>query len=134
MYRNLFVLAAAIMLSAPLGIARAQMPTSTSPDNTGVNARDRSDFAVTADRQSNNKADIHLAARVRRAIVKDKSLSTTAHNVKVVCNNGQVTLRGPVKSDQEKTRIGQDAQAIAGVNSVDNQLEIIGPQARGDTQ
>ena len=134
MYRNVVVLAVAIMLSAPLGIAHAQTPTSTRTDNTGVNTRDRSDFAVTADRQSNNQADLHLAARIRRAIVKDQSLSTTAHNVKVVCNNGQVTLRGPVKSDQEKARIGQDAQAIAGVSSVDNQLDIVGPQAKGDTQ
>ena len=134
MYRKFVVLAAAIVLSAPLGISHAQVPSSGPPDNTGVNTRDRSDFAVTADKQSNNKDDMDLAARVRRAIVKDDSLSSMAHNIKIVSNHGQVTLRGPVKSDQEKMQIGQAAQAIAGANSVDNQLEIVGQEAKGDTR
>ena len=104
----------------------AQSPTATSPDNSGVNVRDRADNAMTAGEQSGSKQDIKLTARIRRAIVKDKSLSMMAHNVKIVSVNGAVTLRGPVKSDQEKARIASKAQAIAGADRVDNQLEVAG--------
>jgi osmotically-inducible protein OsmY len=61
---------------------------------------------------------------VRKAIVDDKSLSTLAHNVKVVTQGGTVTLRGPVQSADEKSRIGQLAQNTAGVTRVENQLDI----------
>jgi len=58
--------------------------------------------------------------------VADKSLSTTAKNVKIITVNGVVTLRGPVNSPQEKETIEATAQHIAGTNTVDNQLEIKG--------
>jgi len=102
------------------------IPTATAPDNTGINTRDRADNAMTASSQSGSKGDLTLTARIRRAIVKDKSLSTMAHNVKIISRNGEVTLRGPVKSDQERTTVGSKAQAIAGTDRVDNRLEIAG--------
>jgi osmotically-inducible protein OsmY len=67
---------------------------------------------------------LHLAAQIRRAIVKDKSLSVMAHNIKIVVTNGEVTLRGPVKSDAEKATINSKAQAIAGAGKVHDQLEV----------
>ena len=102
------------------------MPTSAAPDNSGVNVRDRASNAMTAGQQSNSKQDVALTTEVRKAIVKDDSLSTMAHNVKIITVNGEVTLRGPVKSAQEKTTIGSKAQAIAGSDKVDNRLEIAG--------
>lgn len=93
-------------------------------DNSGVNERDRSSQTATPFDQSNDKTDIKLAAAVRRAIVKDKSLSTSAHNVKLVAAGGVVTLRGPVDNADEKARVESVAQGVSGVSRVDNQLDV----------
>lgn len=93
-------------------------------DNTGVNARDRSSQTTTAFDQPNDKADIKLAAAVRHAIVKDKSLSMSAHNVKLVVAGGVVTLRGPVDSADEKARVETLVRGVSGVSRVDNQLDV----------
>ena len=119
------VLGASIILCAPYSNAFAQAGSVFSPDNSAINVRDRSSGAVTADSQSSSKDDLELTARIRRAIVNDKSLSTMAQNIKMISTNGQVTLRGPVKSDQEKNAIVSDAQGVAGVNSVDDRLEVV---------
>ena len=111
-------LIASLALNAP--ILTAQQATPPPPDNTKVNKQG----GQTADQQSQNKADIALAQKIRQAIVKDKTLSTNAHNCKVVTRDGAVTLRGPVNSDQEKEGIAKTAQSVAGENSVDNQLEV----------
>ena len=79
---------------------------------------------MTAGEQSNNKGDLQLTSEIRQAIVKDDSLSMMAHNVKIISTNGTVTLRGPVKSDAEKAAVASKAQAIAGADKVDNQLEV----------
>jgi hyperosmotically inducible protein len=118
---------ALVLSSALLGMGSATMAqdsTNAAPDNTAVNARDRNADTMTADRQSNAKSDVELAREIRRAVVKDDSLSTLAHNVKIVTDNGMVTLRGPVKTEQEKVAIANKAQEIAGPNKVDNQLEV----------
>jgi hyperosmotically inducible protein len=93
-------------------------------DNTGKNVRDRSSDAVTSGDQSNSKEDIDITRKIRRAIVKKDGLSTSAKNVKIVTANGKVTLRGPVKSSDEKEQIASAAKEVAGVASVDNQLEV----------
>lgn len=93
-------------------------------DNSAVNARDRSSQTATPFDQSNDKSDIKLAAAVRRAIVKDKSLSVSAHNVKLVAAGGVVTLRGPVDSADEKAKVESVAQGVSGVSRVDNQLDV----------
>lgn len=118
---------ALVLSSALLGMGSATMAqdsTNAAPDNTAVNARDRNADTMTADRQSNAKSDVELAREIRRAVVKDDSLSTLAHNVKIVTDNGMVTLRGPVKTEQEKIAIANKAQEIAGPNKVDDQLEV----------
>ena len=79
---------------------------------------------MTADQPSNSRSDVELTRRIRRAIMRDHSLSMTAHNVKIISDNGAVTLRGPVDSEQEKTTIENKADAIAGADKVDNQLEV----------
>src|SRR3954453_20255518 len=84
--------------------------TQTRPDNTKVNTRDRATGAVTADKQKENQTDRDLAQKIRRSLTRDKTLSTYAHNVKVVAQGGQVTLKGPVRSEQEKKDI--EAKAV----------------------
>jgi hyperosmotically inducible periplasmic protein len=103
--------------------AEAQLPA----DNTGRNVRDRDEDAKTADQQSNSKEDLEITRKIRRAIVEDKSLSTSAHNVKIVTVDGVVTLRGPVASTKEKASVAAKAEKVAGVNKVENQLEVAKP-------
>lgn len=93
-------------------------------DNSGTNVRDRDDATKTSGDQAENEADRTISQNIRQAVVADDSVSTNGKNVKIITANGVVTLRGPVKSDQEKTNIGAKAQQVAGVKSVDNQLEI----------
>src|SRR5437764_1097735 len=80
--------------------ARAQ-----EPDNTGVNKRDKNNATATADQQKNNPSDRETAQQIRKAITNDKSMSSYARNVKVVVQDGAVTLRGPVRSEEEKKAI-----------------------------
>ncbi|MGK5079183.1 BON domain-containing protein [Janthinobacterium sp. HLX7-2] len=106
-----------------------ERPASTSPamidaDNTKLNARDAGNAEVTPQAQSNAKADREVLAAVRKSIVKDKSLSTYAHNVKIHFSAGVVTLRGPVKSDDEKNKLSALAKSVAGVSAVDNQVDV----------
>ena len=94
------------------------------PDNSGKNVRDRNPAAVTASDQSNSKADLAITREIRKAVIADKSLSTNAHNVKIITGSGIVTLRGPVSSADEKASIGAKAQRVPGVTRVNNELEI----------
>lgn len=93
------------------------------PDNTGINERDRSGH-LTATDQSEKKEDLEISANIRKSVVGDDALSTNAHNVKIITIDGVVTLRGPVKTEQEKVAIASKAKNIAGVKRVDNQLEV----------
>jgi hyperosmotically inducible protein len=106
--------------------AIAQNPPPVSPDNSAINARDRNPQAMTAGQQSNATSDVELTRKIRRAVVNDHSLSMLARNIKIISANGRVILRGPVKTEQEKTVIASKAQAIAGADKVDNQLEVKG--------
>ena len=111
--------------SAPAAKERKESKSDApAADNTGRNVRDRDKAAPTADDQTNAKQDRELAAAVRKAVVDDKSLSTSAHNVKIVSRAGMVTLRGPVNSSEEKQKVGDLATAVAGVNDVKNNLEV----------
>ena len=96
----------------------------TEPDNSGRNVRDRDDQNKTTGDQSENEADRTITQNIRRAVTADDSLSTNAKNVKIITNNGTVTLRGPVKSEKEKAEIEAKAKQVAGVKGVDNQLEV----------
>jgi osmotically-inducible protein OsmY len=86
--------------------------------------RDRNDQTKTAGDQSENEADRTISQNIRQAVTADDSLSTNAKNVKIITNDGTVTLRGPVKSEKEKAEIEAKAKQVAGVKRVDNQLEV----------
>jgi len=76
----------------------------------------------TADQAKNDVSDRDIMQKIRKAIMADKSLSAEAHNVKVIARNGQVTLRGFVRSEEEKTVVAQKAAEVAGVSNVTNDL------------
>ena len=98
-----------------------QDPQQTPPDNTKQN---KDQTSPTADQQKMNPADRALTQKIRKAIHQDTSLSTYAHNIKIIAQDGKVTLRGPVRSEDEKTNIEAKAVAVAGQGNVTNQLEV----------
>jgi osmotically-inducible protein OsmY len=93
-------------------------------DNTALNQRDRSGETQTSGGQSNSQADLKITQAIRQALMKDSELSMTAKNIKVITNNGQVTLRGPVTTAQEKAKIDQLAKSAAGDAHIDDQLDV----------
>ena len=96
----------------------------TKPDNTATNERDRSGETQTSGDQSNSSADLKITQAIRQALIKDGELSMTAKNIKIITDNGQVTLRGPVKNAQEKAKIDQLARSAAGGAKIVDQLDV----------
>jgi osmotically-inducible protein OsmY len=113
-------------------LARAQEPTSQqappAADNTRTNERDRAANEPTADQQKENRSDRDITQQIRQSIMKDKSLSTDAHNVKIITSNGRVTLKGPVRSEDEKKAIEAKAAEVAGESKVTSELNITSQQ------
>jgi hyperosmotically inducible periplasmic protein len=93
-------------------------------DNTKMNQGDQKSSQPTADQQKDNHADLHITKQIRKSIVQDKSLSTYAHNVKIITQNGQVTLKGPVRSDDEKKALEAKAAEVVGAGNVNDQLNV----------
>jgi hyperosmotically inducible protein len=116
-----------MILAASLSVA-ADDKKAVNPDNTKVNTRDRNEAEATADRQKMNPADRELTRKIRSAVMDDKSLSTYAHNVKIISQDGVVTLKGPVRSDEERKTIEAKAAEIAGSGSVRNQMTVAAPK------
>jgi hyperosmotically inducible periplasmic protein len=124
--KRMFVLAGWLLLGCGT-IALAQEPAgqnAPATDNTKMNQRDRNPNEPTADQQQNNRADRDLTQQVRKAIESDKNLSEYAHNVKVITQNGQVTLKGPVRSEEEKSAVEAKAAAVAGEGKVTSELTV----------
>ncbi len=128
-YRNVVrtLLCTGLLLGSGMA-AFAQEPASQqappAADNTKVNERDRSQTEPTADQQKDNRSDRDITQQIRQSIMKDKSLSTYAHNIKIVTQDGQVTLKGPVRSEEEKKAVEAKATEVAGENKVTSQLDI----------
>ena len=114
-----FAVASALLL--PVRSAGAQQPPA---DNTKVNKRDRAKGAITADQQKENANDREITQKIRRALMDEKSLSTYAHNVKIVTQAGEVTLKGPVRTAGEKQIVEAKAAEVAGAGHVTNQISI----------
>jgi osmotically-inducible protein OsmY len=104
--------------------ALAADPAKAAEDNSKKNERDRSGETKTPIDQSNKPEDLKMTQEIRKAVMKDESLKMNAKNVKIITADGKVTLRGPVNSQEEKTKIEAHAKAAAGKMPVDNQLEV----------
>ena len=119
----LAALAFPIVVGTPLATHaqdQASPPSSTAPDNSARNkAQTR-----TADNQKENTQDRQITQKIRRSITADKTLSTYAHNVKIITQAGEVTLKGPVQSDNEKQTIASKAADVVGAEKVNNQLTV----------
>jgi osmotically-inducible protein OsmY len=119
--RNLFIIAAVVGLA---GLPACKKSAADPPaDNTARNQRDRG-VTPTADNSGNDKADVDLTQRIRKAVMADDSLSMNAHNCKIVVNGGRVSLAGPVANDDERAKIEKIAASIAGDGKVINELEV----------
>lgn len=111
-------------LVAGLSVGALQAQNSNQPDNTRNNKQEATNGAVTADQQKNNRTDRKLTQDIRKAVMSDKSLSTDAHNVKIITQNGAVTLKGPVRSEDEKKTIVAKAEQVAGAGNVSDQITV----------
>jgi hyperosmotically inducible protein len=119
------ILVSGLALNSTLNPAWAQdNQNPPQPDNSGVNKQDRAQGGVTADQQSNNRGDRDLTQQIRKSVMADKTLSTYAHNVKIVSQNGTVTLKGPVRSEDEKKTVIAKAEAVAGQGKVTDELSV----------
>ena len=98
-------------------------------DNTKMNKSDANKDATTADQQKMNPNDRAITQKIRAEIMKDKSLSTYAHNVKIITQDGKVTLKGPVRTQEEKTAVEGKAVTIAGDGNVTSRIEIAPPKS-----
>src|SRR5450631_249449 len=124
-YLNLLFAGLLLLGCGTLAVAQDSAgQSSPDSDNTKMNQRDRNPNEPTADQQQNNRSDRDLTQQIRQAIVADKTFSTDAHNVKVITQNGQVTLKGPVRSDDEKRAVETKAAAIAGDGKVTSELTV----------
>ena len=123
MRASLPALAIASLLSVNSSNLNAQDQTKPA-DNTKNNQRDRSKGEPTADQAKNGQSDRETMQKIRKAVMDDKSLSTYAHNVKIIAQNGKVTLKGPVRSEDEKKMVEEKATAVAGSGNVTDEITI----------
>jgi osmotically-inducible protein OsmY len=126
-HKTHFHIVALLLLLAVFVPAWAQdssAPPQTAPDNSKMNQQDRQKSEPTADQQKNNQSDLEMAREIRRSLTKDKSLSTYAHNVKVIAQDGKITLKGPVQSDDEKSAVLAKAAQVAGQGNINDEITV----------
>ena len=119
-----------IMITGPVRAehnATIYLAADSTLENTEINVRDEDNATLTPEDQKETKKDIKITAHIRKAVVKDKSLSMDAQNAKIITRNGMVTLRGPVANEAESKTLEKIAKKTRGVVKVDNQLEIKAP-------
>ena len=113
-----------------IGMAISVHAGQVKSDNSATNKDDRKAGAVTADQQKNNQSDLETSRQIRRAIMADKSLSTYAHNIKIVTQQGKVTLRGPVRTEAEKETVQAKATEVAGAANVTSAITVVPTKSR----
>jgi hyperosmotically inducible periplasmic protein len=123
-WKGLTLLGVSLVLGGSLVAGSVRQGQQSAPDNTKTNQGDANKGATTADQQKMNPTDRNITKQIRSSIYKDKSLSTYAHNIKIISQDGKVTLKGPVRSEDEKINIEAKAAAVAGAANVTSQLEV----------
>jgi hyperosmotically inducible periplasmic protein len=127
--RLLFTSAGALLLTfggaiVAVSPSLASQSSAQQPDNTANNKQEAAPGSTTADQQKESPADRDLTKKIRRSLTEDKSLSMYAHNIKIITHDGEVTLKGPVKTEDERAAIEAKATSIAGSGKVQNQLTV----------
>jgi hypothetical protein len=125
--KYLWLAAATALFAGSVIAGTIQQDQQPAPDNTKTNQGDANKGATTADQQKMNPADRATTKQIRSALMEDKTLSTYAHNIKIITQDGHVTLKGPVRTEDEKTAIGEKAAQVAGAGNVTNHLRIAPP-------
>jgi hyperosmotically inducible periplasmic protein len=117
---------AALLVSGGVFASAQQTTDQSTPqaDNTRMNQRDRNSNEPTADQQKANSSDRAITQQIRKSIQDDKSISTYGHNVKVITQNGMVTLKGPVRSEEEKKAVEDKAAQVAGADKVTSEIDV----------
>jgi hyperosmotically inducible protein len=126
--KYLLAAGASLLFAGALLAGPIQQDQQPAPDNSKTNQGDADKGAMTAQQQKMNPADRDTSKLIRSALVKDKSLSTYAHNIKIITRDGKVTLKGPVRSEDEKNEITAKAASIAGADNVNDELTIAPPK------
>jgi hyperosmotically inducible protein len=126
--RYLWIVTPALLFAGSVLAGPIQQEQQPAPDNTKTNQGDASKNAKTADQQKMNPADRETTRKIRSALADDQSLSTYAHNIKIITTDGMVTLKGPVRSEDEKSAIEAKAREIAGDSNVTNNLTVAPPK------
>jgi hyperosmotically inducible periplasmic protein len=126
--RYLWAVVPSLLLAGSVLAGPIQQEQQPAPDNTKTNQGDASKNAKTADQQKMNPADRETTKKIRSALMDDKSLSTYPHNIKIITTDGMVTLKGPVRSEDEKSAIEAKARGIAGDSNVTNNLTVAPPK------
>jgi hyperosmotically inducible protein len=114
-----------LVFGAPTWAQDAPATSTAAGDNSKVNQRDQNKAEPTADQQQNNRSDLDVTKEIRQSITKDKSLSSYAHNVKVISQNGKVTLKGPVRSDDEKSAVEAKAAQVVGPANINDEMTVV---------
>jgi hyperosmotically inducible periplasmic protein len=122
--KGLALLSATLFLGASLVAGDPQQDQQPAANNSKTNQGDANKGSATADHQNMNPADRNTSKQIRSAIYKDHSLSTYAHNIKVITRDGKVTLKGPVRTEDEKAAIAAKAAGVVGAENVTNLLEV----------
>jgi osmotically-inducible protein OsmY len=126
--RPVFIIVGFVLFAGAIFARRIQQEQQPAPDNTKTNQGDANKGAKTAEQQKENSVDRNITKQIRSAIINDKSLSTYAHNIKIITCDGMVTLKGPVRSKDERMEIQTKAQQIVGASNVTNKLTIAPPK------
>jgi len=123
---KLKLMAGALALGILVGGSTANLRAQQKPpaDDTKANERDRAKTEPTADQAKNKAADREIMQKIRKAVMDDKTLSSSAHNVKIISQNGKVTLKGPVRSEEEKQTVARLATDVAGAGNVTDEITI----------
>lgn len=126
--KYLLAAGASLLFAGALLAGPIQQDQQPAPDNSKTNQGDADKGAMTAQQQKMNPADRDTSKQIRSALVKDKSLSTYAHNIKIITRDGKVTLKGPVRSEDEKNEIAAKAASIAGADNVTDEMTVAPPK------
>jgi hyperosmotically inducible protein len=122
--RQYLGIALLFLISLPAWAQDSPMSSQAAADNSKINQQDRQKSEPTADQQKNNASDVALTRDIRRSLMADKALSTYAHNVKIIAENGKITLKGPVRSDDEKNTVLAKAASVAGQANINDEMTV----------
>jgi osmotically-inducible protein OsmY len=117
-------------VAGPAAAADTAQSKSVKAENTKVNKKIHQQQGLTADQQGQSEADRKITQQIRKALMKNKSLSQYARNVKIITVDANVTLKGPVRSEKEKLAVEKTAGKIAGTDRVISELQVAAKPAQ----